>query len=276
MRKDRIELYIDTEDDSKGNFILGVIFDASKGLYNTFKDRDSMRKYILSYNFADVFAHNCAYDIGNLFTLDQLSFKYCKSKFISATYENNGHYIRFFDSMNLLPVSLRSIGRTLGMDKLDMKKDDLEIYCTRDVEILVKFVKNIRDFCADLDVNFSRTLSSIAWNYFKRLSGQNSIQLPDGLDEKIRPSYFGGRVEIFRIGKYEREFFENDVNSMYPYSMMINFPNWRTLKETKYLDMTADGIADVTVIQDNAVPVLPVRIRTGSISRRGKSGENGR
>ena len=80
-----------------------------------------------------IYAHNCQYDIGNLFPkdLDALDFVLVGTRMIKATW---GKKI-FADSFNIWPMALRKLGPAFGLEKLETDVLSRE-YCERDVEIL--------------------------------------------------------------------------------------------------------------------------------------------
>lgn len=253
-------MFLDTEDNSKGKFLLGVI-DFKNKKY-VFTDKFKMKKFILDKKRITVYAHNIAYDIGNIFDIHKLKYKYNKSHFIGAVYESNGSYIKFCDSFNLLPISIKKIGKFLNLEKMKMIKNNLLEYCKRDVDILKKFIVEMRNFFKSvLKIKMGNTLSLNALRFFRKLNPGIDLKINKKFDSFIRMAYYGGRVEIFKYGFFEKKLFENDVNSLYPSAMKrLKLTSWKSLKysESK-LNLNREGVVSCLVHEENDIPILPIR-----------------
>lgn len=251
----------DTEDDSKGNFKLGVL-KSNKG-YMVFKDCFFMGRFIVE-NFRTAYAHNIGYDLGNIFKDDigQLKYSYSGSRIIKATYSNNGCWCVFLDTMNLCPMSLKKIGDSLGLKKLNMKKDDLEKYCRRDVQILDKFLIEYFRITDELGIKCGYTLGMNGLKYFRKLNPELELR-QNKYNDIVRLAYYGGRVEIFRHGRIKGIIVENDINSLYPSVMVgINLPDWNNIKFTKNKNkLNYEGVSYCHVQSNLKVPLLPYRMR---------------
>ncbi len=262
MAKKKLEIYLDTEDNSRGKFLLGVIFDGKR--FEHYTDRGKMRNAILRYSPCIVWAHNATYDIGNIFDYKELDFKYVRSRFIKADYRRNGKSIRFYDSMNLHNGSIKEIGEFLGLRKLKMTKKSLLKYCKRDTEIVYRFVEEIKRLCKEIKIDFSYTQGSLAWKAFRQ-NCKLDFSIPVGINKVARQGYYGGRVEIFRYGEQEGHFYEYDINSMYPAVMKnLRIPLGK-IKRKKSVNWKYDeGVAKVRVISDMKIPILPYRLDSGT------------
>lgn len=143
--------------------------------------------------------------------------------------------VLFADSLNIYKTSVQKIGEIIGVKKKDMntkfgqnkkfKYGEKEIdYCYTDCEIvwialekLFLMVQSVRP-----------TLASLSLLYYRRFYqpfhfGYNEMSL------RFFESYYGGRVEAFKIGKtYSSKY---DINSMYPFTMTYaKFPNPKFVK----------------------------------------------
>lgn len=184
-----------------------------------------------------IIAHNMHYDF-NLCNLIELVNEFDISiavidsnSFIISCEDLNGKKIVFNDSTNYVKVSLKSIGKSLGLDKLDIDFNEasdeyLSVYCRRDVEILSTFITNLYNkLLSDGYDNIPLTASSLSFYIF--LNSFCKVTLYASRSNKLSQneyqSYRGGRTECFRIGKFEDHFYKLDINSMYPY-VMHNHP----------------------------------------------------
>ena len=182
-----------------------------------------------------LFAHNPTYDLvaANGFNLlDQQEFKvskfYDKGRTFILKYRGQQRSITVLNMGNYYQGSVKSIGESVGLEKLDMdfKKPTLEEalpYCRRDVEIIKKAMLKWFSFCTEYDLgSFGVTAPAQAMNSFRHRFVNHPIFIH--ADEAIcnleRLSFYGGRTEAFYIGRVEDQVIHYlDVNSMYPYCM---------------------------------------------------------
>lgn len=267
MKKQKIELFLDTEDNSKGKFLVAVVYNDITKEYKIFKNFLECRKYIISFRVCIVYAHNIGYDIGNIFDINTLSYKFAKGRLILAVYNNNGCYIKFYDTINLIPLSLKKIGDCLNVKKLKMDitgSKKTEIYCQQDVKILFELVKRMKIFYNKYNIKMGYTLSQNALKIFRKMITIKDLQLNQKYDNYIRQAYYGGRVELFQYGITKKIIYENDINSMYPYIMKnLVIPNWKYLQKYKNLNLNHGGICTCLIKQNNNIPVLPIRTKYG-------------
>ena len=185
-----------------------------------------------------VFAHNAEFDLtgiyGNILKfLDQKAI--FNGKFICAT---NG-VCTFADSHNIIQGSVASIGESIGIKKTltyeilgkgNVKRITQKMIegCFRDCEIIYKALNKIFNYCGELKL----TIGSLSMNYFRRKFLNDSIQHSDKYDEEFFSSYYGGRVEAFKLGLVNA--WKYDFNSMYPCVMKdIILPHPNYLKKVK-------------------------------------------
>jgi hypothetical protein len=141
--------------------------------------------------------------------------------------------IQILSSTNIYQDSLKNLGKTFGLKKLDFDHgadfnyDDAEVYCKRDVEILEKAMDAFFDFVDREQLGgFAITAASQSFKAYRARFLPCDIYIHDNLDALLieRKAYAGGRTEMFRKGKYPRVYYV-DVNSMYPAVMRDNvFP----------------------------------------------------
>lgn len=176
----------------------------------------------------------------------------------------------FISTTNYFSTSLRNLARTFGFpDKLefDYQEGTLEdsiVYCKRDVEIIKLAMENFRGMITEEDLGpLKPTIAGQAFAAYRHTFMAADIQIHN--NEKAtnleRDSYYGGRVECFRIGDYTGDFYKLDVNSMYPYVMkehrypvkLISFKKKGNLTNLKRLIKNGWGaIATVTLTTDKA------------------------
>lgn len=101
------------------------------------------------------------------------------------------------DSAKLMPASLRDIGASLKLPKLEADYDDIadtpetRTYLARDCEILLTALIRMRTY-------LSATLlpGSIAGWGIRRVKDYGMPDIPVWLNEQFRPAVFGGRTEV--------------------------------------------------------------------------------
>lgn len=227
-----------------------------------------------------IFAHNIGFDVRVLDLpelFNSLGFEseppiINQMAFIWRVKSAKGSYM-FLDTANLGVRSVASLGKDLGLAKLDIELDtdnleSLYIYCERDVDILVLFVT---EYLKYIDVNglgsFKVTLASQALTAYRtRFMGtQPHIHNDKQALELERNAYHGGRVECFRIGKQTKQnWFYLDVNSMYPYAMCgddlpvryLGFSEQPRMKEFRLRMKKYYLIANVLLNTDE--PIYPI------------------
>lgn len=153
--------------------------------------------------------------------------------------------IMLVNNGNIFPTTLKDIGETIGLEKLEMEfgednkkytREEFITYGRRDVEILVEFWRQWIKFIEGNKLgNIKYTISSQSMEAFRKRFCKDFIVLDDDVSnlEFERLSYYGGRTEIFYKGVVDKKIFYFDVNSMYPY-VMKNFKYPTEYKFTKY------------------------------------------
>lgn len=231
-----------------------------------------------------IVAHNLEYDmpvLGGFDILKQNGWKYIK---LINNHHTNIWLFRqgttslcFLDNMNYFNTSLAELGKSMGIPKLKIPKksapdDEWFIYCRRDVEVMAKSWDYLLGFIKAHDLgSFARSIPGQALNAYRHRFMPTPILIHDNHKavEVERQSYYGGRVECFRLGQCQGEdFYRLDVNSMYPYVMSINdFPTRiRGVVDTPSMDWLLKMLEDKAVIAIVRVhttePCLPSRINS--------------
>ncbi|MEC8339597.1 MAG: DNA polymerase, partial [Nanoarchaeota archaeon] len=251
-----------------------------------------------------IYAHNhfydlCSYAQNHLHKVDLVDIKVQKPiyGYLGEKEDENGEELPrgyLLDTMSFYKTKLENIGEMLGYEKLDMPKrvqkvDDLKQYLTRDVEIVMKAIQNIRDTMGKISHKPKKILTAgnLAMGYFKRwcnkkeygkykysgyLYNRGTIwqsKYPDF----VRKAYRGARCERFNKGTFENVTML-DINSLYPYILAEKFvmPDLKT--EKKIIDpeflMTHDeilkyiGVCHATVkFPTKKLMYLPTKGRNG-------------
>jgi len=141
---------------------------------------------------------------------------------------SNQKNLLFLDSLNFLKTSLKELGEMFRIPKMDIdfKKcsiEELENYCKRDVEILIKVVEWIIDFHRQYDIPMSLTFPQFTYRLYRK--NYLPVTIKQTSNKKImeleRASYYGGRVEVFDFNKWFHAYVY-DFNSLYPAVMSNN------------------------------------------------------
>ena len=158
------------------------------------------------------------------------------SKGITAMFrlKHNNYTIEFVNIQNYFNMSVKNIGQSIGLQKLDVdfntvNDKDLLTYCRRDVEIIFKAFRDFYLFIRDNKLgSIPRTLPGVAYScyLYSFIPRQLNVHVDYRVLELERKAYSGGRCECFFIGRPRKGiYYKVDINSMYPYIMKVNdFP----------------------------------------------------
>ena len=173
------------------------------------------------------------------------------------------HSWTFVDSYWTLQGSLAKIGESIGEQKGDCAWDapigELITYNAQDCTILHKALSGFQDFVLGLGGELKLTLASTAMSLFRRRFLTRDLSVSTLVNDRLRPSYFGGRVEVF--DRYVARGYYYDINSSYPSAMTEPLPG-KLKKSTKRIPKKNDLIwfADVEMkVSPCRVPPLPYR-----------------
>jgi hypothetical protein len=182
-----------------------------------------------------VTSHNLSFDLsilGAFAHLPERGFEltgyYCKGLTTLIRFKSKRGNLDFVDNTNFFPGSLASLSNLVDLPKLQVDFDnvsdtDLEVYCHRDVEILVALWQQWLAFLQEHDLgHWCRTLPSQAFAAYRHRFMRYKILIHD--HQKAlhleRASYHGGRTEVLQVGKFaDGPYYKLDVNSMYSYVM---------------------------------------------------------
>lgn len=206
-----------------------------------------------------VFAHNLFYDIklsqviellvkNHGYEVDKLYIT--NSDTVIIRIKNGDRRMVFIDTLNIFKCSLKELGKTIGLEKLEIdifNADEKKLfeYCKRDVEIIKEAILRLCEFLKTNDLgSFGWTISSIAFKVFRHRFMKDKICIHHNktVQELEKQAYYGGRVEVYVVGKRLKNVYKLDVNSMYPFVMsknrfpnkLIKYKNKCSLKELEY------------------------------------------
>lgn len=241
----------DTENDKTGKVTLAALA-SEKGDTWVWEKAGKFREWCDA-NEDDspvVICHNLEYDLVNEFGpyYPYLNLTYLKGRLIMAKYR----HVTFYDSFNHFRMSLAKIGDAFGMKKLDFDIHSKD-YVTTDAIIPMRAMCFTRDYLESIGGELGATAGSSAISVWMHMTGGEFLTGP--LDSPwLRRGYSGGRTEIFRA-KTEGDIRGYDVNSMYPYCMISEFP--MMLNEDDSISKTK-GMAEVTVSVPSDMYVGPL------------------
>jgi len=197
----------------------------------------------------------------------------CPPFILGAKFPETQGRVVFVDSLNWFPQSLASLGESAGIPKLPMPKfeqgdEDWFRYCERDSQITFTTFLELIKWVADNDMGMFRyTAPAQAMSAYRHRFMHHGILLHDNpaVKQLERRSYFGGRTEVFRMGKLGTTVHQLDVNALYPSVMASGyFPCKlkRYEQRLSYLSLLPDidydgSIAEVALTTPE--PLFPIR-----------------
>ena len=202
---------------------------------------DMLRYFKTKYKKYTVIAHNIGFDfrivhfINNLMEDEFLNLK-CKARlldsvlYVKFTSNNDNYVIQFLDSKNYFPMSLEKLAKNFNLGKINIEEYDLDyeewnlqLYKTgkirvmTDTEILYKAMQSF----INMGFNYGVSLASTSFNTFKKQYLKRIIYLDDEFINLSLDIYHGGIVMPYILSR-EKQLYDYDINSLYPYVMKNN------------------------------------------------------
>lgn len=179
----------------------------------------------------------------------------------------------FVDTLNWFPIPLRDIGKSIGIEKMDMPRwnDDNEkwrTYCERDTDILFAAFTELMNFVRTKELGMFRyTAASQAIAAYRHRFTPQQIYIHDNAVVKSweREAYFGGRSEVFKQGTINDTCHYVDVNALFPSIMqsamvpykLVEYDNNITSSEAISESTAGECVALCEIQTDRAM--YPVR-----------------
>ncbi|PWU22996.1 hypothetical protein C5B42_04465 [Candidatus Cerribacteria bacterium 'Amazon FNV 2010 28 9'] len=260
----------DTEDNSKGKCFLYDFYDPEIHEHYTFKTQDDALDFVFTKTGYTFWACNLEYDLNNLFRdiHGLLHYCYAGSRLLSAELKEDK--IKFYDTLNHWPMSVKKMGDRINLPKLEMKhtgstrvsKKMIE-YCRRDTEITGKFVRAMSQIYHKENIELkmtiaSSTLAHFEENYLYKIEHNFTQEQIDFFHR----GYYGGRTEIFHNKPVTGKIWYHDINSLYPSVMKDNlYPKLEGFYETTNPNLDLSGMAyvDVEAPTTLSIPYLPFK-----------------
>jgi len=182
-----------------------------------------------------VIAHNVVYDATILDLFREfpkhgykLSSIYSKGQVCIIRWAKGDIKITMLDNGNIFSGTLEKWGKIFDIQKIVIDFDtctdtELQAYCRRDVEIMIKSWRTWMQFIYENNCGgFRETIGSTAFNTWrhKHLNGDVYVHKDEKVLELERNGYHGGRVEAFHQGMlWTDDYYYLDINNMYGYIM---------------------------------------------------------
>lgn len=233
-----------------------------------------------------IYAHNLTFDgsllISNLpndVKIVSSQTLIIKGDIYSLKLEKNNISIIFKCSYKILPMPLADIAKKINMKKLDINHNMINEsnymdntimtnvieYCKKDVEITQSFLTNIYISLLNSGISwryYTNSISGISINIFKTCFKNNNVVLSveKNIDLAIRPSYYGGRCEVFG-NPFDNDFiFHYDFTGMYTNRLKEKYPCGNPSFIISINKIDKPGFYSVTVNSKNFdIPILPYR-----------------
>jgi hypothetical protein len=184
-----------------------------------------------------IYAHNMGFDARALNSIEHLTQNgwvlkkmILKSPPFLLQFHKDACTIELVDSMNYFAMSLSKLGESLQCEKGRMPEfnapdSDWFPYCKQDVVVLQRAIATFIDLLETEELGgLKLSLASTAMSIYRHkfMAFPIAVHCNDSALKLERLSYFGGRVEPFVLGKFTEMYHLLDVNSMYPFVMMVN------------------------------------------------------
>lgn len=257
----------DTENDESGNLTLCIFYNGKdfnifdyKDYKSNFEMQLAIFNYVQNNNEKLFLAHNLEYDLTNLtkpFLIKYFDWYY-SGRLLFAKLHNTKK--EFLDTFNFSFSSLKEIGESIGIKKLETDDFYNIDYCKQDALIVYKFYENFKNSMEKLNYKKKKfTLAGTSQDLF--LTKYNDKKIDEiNVNDELLKSYYGGRCEAFYIGQVNNYIAELDYNSMYPYVMLNNkYPVSENYISIKPQEKVYISQIKVKIKENVKFPILPYR-----------------
>lgn len=131
----------------------------------------------------------------------------------------------FRDSFNLMPVSLNQYNK-MDFDYTKMKREHRHSHMPEIKEYLKSDCVNLWNMVHGFVDTYGLhiTQASAAMHFWNKKLKNPVPRSGPGLYEKMKPYYYGGRVQCFEQGDLKQDAKSIDINSAYPFAMLSDHP----------------------------------------------------
>lgn len=167
------------------------------------------------------------------------------------------------DSWLIFPEPLSAYKKD-DIDYEKFKRENRELYRSAILDYLRNDCRYLYELVSAFYLRFDDVLTApgAALRELKK-SGYQVEVTTEQYDAKIRPFYYGGRVQCFERGELNGPLVYVDINSAYPYAMLHPHPSSVRCSEHVKLPEKAGGwLADISAISRGS---LPQRDETGKL-----------
>lgn len=137
------------------------------------------------------------------------------------------------------------------------------LYCLNNVKIINYFLNSLHNKFKKINFNFNNlySISSISLNLFQKKFNNYKLDMchKQKFDQMIRPSFFGGKCEIYGNPFDNEKILHFDFNKMYKQSMLENFPCGKHKILTNNLNLEVPGFYSIEFESNLEYPILPHR-----------------
>lgn len=183
-----------------------------------------------------------------------------------------GGIVKWCDTGNYWPVSLGTLAKSVGMEKLpfpgwEADEETWFRYCLNDVAITERAFLSLLDRWVKEDCGvFKMTGPGLAWTNWKHTApaivGHEDkapiMTEPESIARPLeREAYYGGRIEPFYLGEFPEPVYYVDCNSLYPFVMREKLYPWRRLEK-----VLAPTVKELTAQVKTFGAVARVRLRS--------------
>lgn len=254
------------------NYILGCLY--SKDFQKFFYSAEDAKNFFNTNNMIRnqiVFATNLLFDFFATWKKEEINPELIrivmpKSNLISCTVTQNfrngrpNDRVKFYDTMNFSHSSVKELGKVVGCPKLEKPDflgrkprnikewDYLKEYNLNDAKITYLYAQTLADFCAENKSRLRATVAGTSMDLYRRKYMKTAMLLPNDF-EAARMGYYGGRTEAYFRGTFPGKMFAYDINSMYAWAMLGEYPDtWSLKTDVNNKDaLQYQGVSDVTM-----------------------------
>lgn len=232
-----------------------------------------------------VFGHNLPYDLGCVGGWKVICGAEYKTEKACVTGQMffvkgslNGMPLHFCDTINYYRCSLKQLGKSVGLAKMDMPEyaapdEDWIHYCKNDVEVTALGLDSLIRFLRTNALGpWQPSIAGLAFSAFRSCFMKHKVLVHDykPVLELERGAYYGGLVDTPRVGKVPAaRVWELDVCSMYPSVCRNVLPtrlvNWSARMGLPALRRMLERYLCVAEVDLNtATDPYPVRLKRGT------------